>query len=199
MLIYLPDASEEVQNKAFSYACTMLDSKQQLDLIPATAPCHALLGNPVGRPSTYRELRRLQVEEQQRTGYASYDFASVNTNGDVVGIMGYNTQLIAGKVFGYGPWLGQMERVGITFERDMIAIYQEAINNTHETWVSLFRGELNEDRLRSTYREKDGKDGWQRHVISKYELLTCPITVVYTTLSGFQASTRSVILKGNLE
>ena len=199
MLVYLPTASEEIQNKAFEYANRLLSDRKQLELIPETAPCHALLGNPEGRPSTYQSLREMQVAEEAKTSYASHDFASVNSDGVVVGVMGYNTKNLNGSVFGYGPWLGQIERVGVTFERDMISIYDEAIKNTHETWVSLFCGDLNKARLETTFREKDGRDGWQRHVIGKYELKTLPLTMVYTNLLGEVMPTRSAILRGKLK
>lgn len=198
MLVYLPTASEDIQNQAFEYANTMLSDPKQLDLIPATAPCHALLGNPEGRPSTYSELREMQLEEEKKTGYTTHDFASVTCD-VVVGLMGYSTLRTGDNVFGYGPWLGQSERVGFTFERDMIGIYDEVLNNTTETWVSLFCGELNEDRLKQTFREKDGLDGFSRHVVNRYEKKTLPIKMVYATLSGKILPTRSVILRGRLK
>lgn len=199
MLVYLPTANKDIQDKAFEYANSMLSDINQLELIPYNAPFHALMGNPEGRPSTYEELRNCQLEQEKMNGYSSFDFASVNSNNEVVGIMGYNTRPDGDRIFGYGPWLAQREKIGITFEKDMIAIYDEVLKNTHETWVSVFCGKYNEEKMRLTYRDKDKQNAWQRQVINKYERKTSQITTVRKTLAGNHVKTYCVILKGALE
>ncbi|ELA9841256.1 hypothetical protein V4F87_003298 [Vibrio parahaemolyticus] len=198
MLVYLPTAPVEIQNQAFEYANRLLSDPKQLELIPAQAPVHALLGNPIGRPSSYYGLRLMQENDEAVSGYATHDFASVR-DGNVVGIMGYSTFNQNGKIIGYGPWFDRFGRDGgFTFERDILGIYQEVINNTHETLVSVFHGEYNQKRMDNSYREKSRTTGFDREVIGKYERKSMPLKTVRDTLSGKLVVTTSVVLKGRL-
>ncbi|CAL9984655.1 hypothetical protein VPHD479_0269 [Vibrio phage D479] len=198
MLVYLPSATKEQQDKAYDYALDLLNDPLQREHIPWDSGPANILGGLDDKAETYQELLKYQNFHQDKYHVTINEYGSFNANGDCIGLMGYLVSLCEGSLCGWGPWLARKTDAYddmFTYGKDVQGIYKQAIKSSHYLYCGVAEGYLNTRQRQMTTR-KDGTDSFMRNVVQRYETVGNMVVTRTKNADGVEREQRAVLLVG---